>query len=226
MTLDELSVEFDILYNNISSNQAPGLTEYEKSVFLTQAQEAVILDLYKGTAGDSFETTEEVTRYLNSLVKTTNLVADNSRTKPIIAGINGYVYNIPEADKIWFITYQAATIKESEDATLKRDVLVVPTIQDGLYKTLNNPFKGPNKNRVLNLSEEGSMTLYSKYPIDNVYIKYLAIPYPIILNGALDEVDITIRNESESKELDWLPEILHNQILVRAVQIAKLVWSA
>ena len=68
MTLQELSVEFDILFNNISSNQAPGLSEYEKSVFLTQAMEAVILDLYKGTGGDSFESTEELTRYLNTLV--------------------------------------------------------------------------------------------------------------------------------------------------------------
>lgn len=67
---EDWSLQFDLLYNNISSNQAPGLTEYEKSVFLTQAQEAVILDLYKGTSGDSFETTEEVTRYLSSLVKT------------------------------------------------------------------------------------------------------------------------------------------------------------
>ena len=68
-TSEDWSLQFDLLYNNISSNQAPGLTEYEKSVFLTQAQEAVILDLYKGLTGDSFETTEEVTRYLNSLVK-------------------------------------------------------------------------------------------------------------------------------------------------------------
>ena len=59
-TSEEWSIEFDLLYNNISSNQAPGLTEYEKSVFLTQAQEALILDLYKGVTGDSFEATEEV----------------------------------------------------------------------------------------------------------------------------------------------------------------------
>ena len=34
MTITEFSTEFDILYNNISSNMAPGLNEYEKSVFL------------------------------------------------------------------------------------------------------------------------------------------------------------------------------------------------
>ena len=39
----EFSSEFDILYNNIMSNTAPGLDEYEKSVFLTQAQEQLIV---------------------------------------------------------------------------------------------------------------------------------------------------------------------------------------
>ena len=38
MTLQEFNTNFDLLYNNITSNQAPGLDEYEKSVFLTNAQ--------------------------------------------------------------------------------------------------------------------------------------------------------------------------------------------
>ena len=38
MTLPEFNTNFDLLYNNIASNQAPGLDEYEKSVFLTNAQ--------------------------------------------------------------------------------------------------------------------------------------------------------------------------------------------
>ena len=42
MTTTEFSNEFDILYNNISSNQAPGLDEYEKSVFLTKAQDELV----------------------------------------------------------------------------------------------------------------------------------------------------------------------------------------
>ena len=41
MTIQEFSNEFDILYNNSMSNAAPGLNEYEKSVFLTQAQESL-----------------------------------------------------------------------------------------------------------------------------------------------------------------------------------------
>ena len=46
MTADEFSQEFDILYNNVASNQAPGLTEYEKSVFLTKAQDEIIKNYF------------------------------------------------------------------------------------------------------------------------------------------------------------------------------------
>lgn len=42
MTNEEFSNEFDVLYNNITSNQAPGLDEYEKSVFLTKAQDEIV----------------------------------------------------------------------------------------------------------------------------------------------------------------------------------------
>ena len=42
MTKEEFSNEFDVLYNNVTSNQAPGLDEYEKSVFLTKAQDEIL----------------------------------------------------------------------------------------------------------------------------------------------------------------------------------------
>ena len=47
MTNNEFSNEFDVLYQNIASNQAPGLDAYEKSVFLTMAQEQIVLELYQ-----------------------------------------------------------------------------------------------------------------------------------------------------------------------------------
>ena len=201
-TSDEWSVNFDILYNNISSNQAPGLTEYEKSVFLTQAQEAVILDLYKGTSGDAFETTEEVTRYLSSLVKTHKFDNITARDKQ-------YVVDISTVSDLWFITYQAGSITIDDNT---RDVIVVPSRQDSLYKDLNNPFKGPNKNKVLAVSEEGSIILYSKYPINVFYIKYLKRPNNIDLESVSFNVEI--------------PESLHNQVLYKAVQLAKAVWQS
>lgn len=46
MTTSEFSNEFDVLYNNIMSNQAPGLDEYEKSVFLTKAQNEILKNYF------------------------------------------------------------------------------------------------------------------------------------------------------------------------------------
>ena len=42
MNVSEFSQGFDILYNNISNNTAPGLEEFEKSFILTQAQEEIL----------------------------------------------------------------------------------------------------------------------------------------------------------------------------------------
>lgn len=46
MTTSEFSNEFDVLYNNVTSNQAPGLDEYEKSVFLTKAQNEIVKNYF------------------------------------------------------------------------------------------------------------------------------------------------------------------------------------
>lgn len=205
-TSEEWSIAFDLAYNNISSNQAPGLTNYEKSIFLTQAQEALILDLYKGTTGDAFETTEEVTRYLCSLVIKADLkpISDNTS---FVLGIN--TYNVELPNDVWFIVYQSGRIECNGSL---RDVLVVPTIQDNLFKTLKNPFTGPNINKMISTSEEGKITLYSKEKCVALYIKYLKRPNNIDL-----EVDNPIVD---------VPESLHNQILMRAVQLAKAVWHS
>jgi hypothetical protein len=215
MTLDELSIQFDIMYNNISSNQAPGLTEYEKSVFLTQAQEAIILELYKGVYDSSFETTEEVTRYLSFLVK--SFTTSQLTSQPCLLNKKETKISLPL--DVMFITYQSANING-------KDVIVIPTNQDSLFKTLNNPFKGPSCNRVISISEEDKIVLYSTDDITKYYAKYLSTPYPIILEGVSNEGDFEIRGETDSKEIDWLPESLHNQILIRAVQIAKTVWAS
>ena len=68
MTINEFLYEFNIGWNNNMSNQAPGLTPYEISVFLTQAQEAIVKGIYNGTLTNSFESTEEARSYLTPLV--------------------------------------------------------------------------------------------------------------------------------------------------------------
>lgn len=45
-SLSEFDNQFDVLYNNITSNQAPGLDLYEKSSFLTKAQNELVKNYF------------------------------------------------------------------------------------------------------------------------------------------------------------------------------------
>ena len=227
MTLQEFSLEFDLMYNNISSNQAPGLTEYEKSVFLTQAQEALVLDLYKGVTGDSFETTEEVTRYLNTLVSTKTNISKQDNTVISIEGptVNRNQYYIDLPDDLLFITYHHII---GDDGSI---IELVPTKQEFLSKDLKNPFRGPKSTKVLCISENNKLYLYGSENLKTsikVYFKYIRKPLPIILdktdgftiNGRPNDSDVNTTFDCE------LPESLHRQILIRAVQLAKTVWQS
>ena len=46
MSVEEMDNMFDVLYNNITSNQAPGLNAYEKSIFLTKAQDEILKNYF------------------------------------------------------------------------------------------------------------------------------------------------------------------------------------
>src|SRR5574344_570815 len=182
MTTQEFSLEFDLMYNNISSNQAPGLSEYEKSLFLTQAQEALVLDIYSGKLGSPFESTEEVTDYLSPLVKqvtyTTKVEGNGLDSRSVFFNID---------TDIWFKTGEKAIIKDDSlkcGNSTEREVDVVPVTQDTLYRTKNSPFRGPNERRILRLDcEANKVELISKYPIESYTIRYLSKPEPIILDN-------------------------------------------
>ena len=118
---------------------------------------------------------------------------------------------------MWFITFLCSNISISNNT---KTVVAVPTKQDSLYKDLNNPFKGPNKNRVLYASEQGVITMYSKYTVSDTHIKYLKRPNPIVLEDSELEISDTSAFNVE------IPESLHNQVLYKAVQLAKAVWQS
>lgn len=210
MTNPEFSIEFDILYNNISSNKAPGLNEYEKSVFLTKAQEQIVTELYSGrnTTYNSFEETEEQRRYLHSLITTSSL-EESTEIDDIITS-NSSVYKLPE--NIMFITYETAIL------TGNKEVTVYPVSQDELSKIIKNPFRGPSNNRVLRLDlGNNSIEVISNYDITKYLIRYIRKPNPIILVDLEDELSINGVTEESECELD---SSLHRTILDRAVALA------
>lgn len=227
-TCEEWSLEFDLLYNNIVSDKAPGLEEYEKSVFLTRAQEAIVVALYKGTLGDAFESTEEVTDYLGTLVKTAECAEKETDQK---LSDKSYVFRNP--DDLLFRTWETATI-----TTGCGDMIapVVPVTQDEYWRTVRDPFKKQNERRVLRLSwslNEDSFSNYqdkndyselvSDYPVTKYKLRYLSRPEPIILVDLEDGLTINGKNKKMTCKLD---EALHQTILAEAVRMAKVTWNA
>ena len=224
MTCEEFSLEFDLLYNNIMSNKAPGLSEYEKSLFLTQAQESIVLDIYSGKYGDSFERTEETTSYLNQLLKQ-RTYDSGEFTEGNKLDTRSVFITLPE--DIWFKTGETATIMDDSykcQVDGLREVMVFPVTQDTLVRTKRSPFRGPNERRILRLdSGKNQVELISNYEIHSYTVRYLSRPEPIILKELPQ--GLTIGGKS-SPQTCLLNTAIHKAILSKAVLIAKSSWES
>lgn len=220
MNNKEFSNEFDILYNNLMSNNAAPLNEYEKSVLLTQSQESIVIDIYNGRFnGESFENTEEVTEYISNLVKEVTL-SDKIENE---AHKNSIFFQLPE--DLWFITYESVNLSdESLGCANNKDVIVVPVSQDNFHNVSRSPFRGPNDRRVLRLTIGTKAELVSKYNIKSYTVRYLSRPDPIILED-LTGYGVSINNETRVTECKLNP-VIHRAILNRAVSLAKAIWSS
>lgn len=214
MTNQELFEEFDILYNSICSNQAPGLNDYEKSVLLTQAQEELIKECYSGQT-TSFELNEAIRRSIEAVVKFSS-ISPTKETSPI----KGTVYNLPE--DLWVITYEDVKIISPCKCLNDKEIQVVPTTQDEFNRIKNNPFRGPNRSRVLRLDiGENKVALVSSYPLGQYTIGYIVKPRPIILFDL--EGGLTIDGYDKESSC-MLNSYTHRFILERAVNKAASIY--
>lgn len=194
--------------------------EYEKSYYLTSAQNEYVIALYNGNnpLGKSFEETEQLRRALAVLVvdKILEPIA-NSTGIPIGVKEGNQFFALPDDPAVWFITYEAAEVKEANCDSLKA-LEVVPVSQDQYHRLKKNPFRGANNRRALRLDlAEDVVEIVSKYPISQYHIRYVRKPKPIVLENL--PKDLTIEGEQEQSDCE-LPEIVHNSILDLAVRMA------
>lgn len=227
MTNEEFSNEFDNLVNSNSIIKPFGVDstplefdEYEKSMFLTKAQESIVISLYNGNlTGDSFEKTEELRRYLSNLVKTYSTT--NEIDKDGLTG-DSHFFRIPE--DVWFITYESVLSNDDRLGCAKGSIMeVAPVTQDELHKTKENPFRRPNKRRVLRLDvEDYIVELISPFSIDKYQIRYLSKPEPIILIDLPDGLTIGKTNTfpGNKENICKLNPAIHRVILEMAVSLA------
>jgi len=224
MTLQDFSDNFDTLANAYGQRQGFGgqdalaFDEYEKSVFLTKAQDSLVIGHYTGRvpSSEGFERTEEERRYLSALVceKTLKPCAKKGGCHIGIDGSSAF-FRLPR--NLWFITYESVTVG-SDDCHDGAVLDVVPVTQDEYHKTRRDPFRGANGRRALRLDLScDTVEIVSKYAVRSYYVRYIARCCPIILCDLPD--GMSIKGISTATECR-LHDALHQPILEMAVAMA------
>lgn len=224
MNTDEFSNSFDVLYNNIMSNAAPGLNEYEKSVFLTKAQEEIVKN-YFNPKGNKYQ--EGFDGSAKRQIDFSGLISVAEATSTTLSptfDIRAKVYKLPE--DLFLIINESLTT----DSGIKQ---VIPIRYDEYTRLMSRPYKEPLKFQAWRLvtKGEGSSVVqtevipHSGETITKYTVRYIRRPKPIILCDLSSEYgDVSINGESTKSECELNP-LIHEEILQRAVELAKSAYT-
>lgn len=228
MTIQEFSAEFDVLYNNIASNGAPGINEYEKSVFLTKAQDELIRAYFlkntnKIQVGYDDNTLSQ-TNFSNLIVFKNIDTFTDAKYSDIT---NSKSIELPS--DILFILNEQLKCVDLENK--KKTLTIVPINSDAYSRLTSKPFNRPLKNQAwrldVNVVEDDEINQCCDliptigYTIQSYQIRYVKKPTPIILED-LEEISINgVYQHTECK----LNPIIHQDILQRAVELAKASYT-
>lgn len=237
MTNPEFSNTFDLLFNNISSNRAAGLNEYEKSVFLTKAEGMLVKEYFNQRTdgvGGGFDGSEKRQYDFSSLIKTQRL---NVYTKDYQKLDNrSHVYLFP---RDYFLSVNEIV---SDD---KFQYTVLPLTYQEYRQMMMKPYNYPVKRAVWRiLTGEGDQEYtdsnnekkVAKVPVAEIIggydynsseyvMRYVRTLKPIILTD-LSEMGMEISINGETKETPCeLPEETHQEIVERAVFLAQAAWG-
>ena len=200
MTAQEFSSEFDLLYNNISSAQAPGLTEYEKSVFLTKAQDEIIKNYFTNVQGGNkyqqgIEDSEK--RYADFSTLLTVAVLNAETTNVVPFDDRGKIFKLPDgkaAKKVMIViteTFKTGKATSENKNPPLTSYQVIPLKFDEYIRLMSKPSSDPLKKQVWKLmgnseSGNGSIEIVPHWKDKNnatnkLVLKYIRKPYPIIL---------------------------------------------
>ena len=224
MNVNEFSNEFDVLYNNIMSNAAPGLNEYEKSVFLTKAQEEIVKN-YFNPKGNKYQ--EGFDGSAKRQIDFSGLISVADATTTTLSptfDVRAKVYKLPE--DLFLIINESLTT----DTGIKQ---VIAIRYDEYTRLMSKPYKEPLKFQAWRLvtKGEGSSIVQSEVishsgeTITKYTIRYVRRPKPIILCGLnSDYGDVSINGMSTVSECELNP-LIHEEILQRAVELAKAAYT-
>lgn len=164
MTTQEFSNEFDVLYNNIMSNQAPGLDEYEKSIFLTKAQEELVRDYFNSRNvknAQGFDDNQKRQYDFSTLLSSITLpdFIDTYRALSV-HGTDTYNTIFDSRAKIYIAPSDLfLVINESIEDSAKRRYSVLPISYDEYNRLMLKPYGFPLKRQAWRIISDRTSSL-------------------------------------------------------------------
>ena len=164
MTTQEFSNEFDVLYNNIMSNQAPGLDEYEKSIFLTKAQEELVRDYFNSRNvknAQGFDDNQKRQYDFSTLLSSITL-PDFMDTYRALSVLDLVTYNtiFDSRAKVYIAPSDLfLVINESIEDSAKRRYSVLPISYDEYNRLMLKPYGFPLKRQAWRIISDRTSSL-------------------------------------------------------------------
>lgn len=187
----EWNIEFDILYNNVSSNKAPGLSIFEKCVFLTQAQEQILKAYFNPKSNklqEGFDnSTERHIDFANITVVESCTLANNEFLNSS-DWYKGFV--LPKNMLAIVNEVVTADLASGQEGV---DLQVIPLPYDDYVLTQSKPYKYPLRYqawRVINMKDPdgpiAEIIAHFGDDIKSYKIRYIKRPKPIIIGNIGD----------------------------------------
>jgi hypothetical protein len=235
MNVSEFSLEFDVLYNNITSNLSPGLSEYEKSVFLTRAQEQIVKNHFgikSNSKQEGLNNSIKRDTDFSTLFKTVSINSGITEIPNPTNTLNTRVRRFTIKEDYLFIINEFCEIEKRDSAgNVDTQLTTVVPLHYSEFARLNSgPYKEPNLHETWRIISdvvtvnESTFDLYIRYnwTLTNYIIRYIKKPNPIILEE-LNTQNLTIDGKHEVSSCELNP-ILHQEVLDRAVELAKVAF--
>lgn len=221
MTNTEFSNQFDVLYNNLMSNQSPALDEYEKSVLLTKAQNELIKDYYNPKGNKYEQGFDDSAKRQIDFSELISSYSESTQVNGTPYDTRGKLYKLPKDLMI--------VIQESIN-TNNGTFQVIPIKFSEYMKYMSKPFKEPTKWQAWRLITDANSGImveiipHTSDVIKSYNIRYIRRPKPIVLVDLNAQYGtLSIDGISEETQCELNP-ILHEEILQRAVELAKVAY--
>lgn len=234
----ELNDLFDLLYNNLANDGASNIDMFEKSMLLTKAQEEVVYNHLQALGNKYQQGAESSDKRMLELAPLLDVWSSDVGT------ISNYAFN-SQAYRFEFYMQNKFFIKVLNEIVLfdasKENVdniyrQVLPISYGEYERYSSKPGGEPLKNQVWKVSTEEYNSIqqntyffvFNQNDIENyvdkpnnytlkIMVKGYRKPTPIIL----EPLDGNLTIDGESQQQDFFLPMLKNEIVQRAVEIAK-----